>query len=261
MLCKQCNMVDYMIEDTTNGCYVCTNCGEVLNETLISDEAMYDKSTDDWSHSYCKDMKTMHGAYNYATKDPQMVQFENFMKTYEEIQDYHQRQIPEFLERYVIIQYEKFKEKFSMQGRCLIDMIYAFIVITSRNHSIVMPFIITPEISKCVKAIEQNVEQPQEVILNPAANEFYDRDIEMIIQKYHHLAELKKNNLSDIFKLISKTEFIMRSKDIVALGIIVVYKKSKNERHWIKILAKEACVSELAIKASVRDIKKAIEIV
>ena len=257
MICQQCNVVDYMVEDTINGSYVCTNCGEMLKEQMMSDEAMYDKATDDWSHSTCNSLKPMGGMYGYMSQDNNAQQEDNFRRILSQIVDYHHHQFPQSFEHDIIIYYKEFKKKYSMQGRSLENMIYAFIVITHQKYNVPLQIIITPDITKCLKFIEQNFTFPKESIINPVLEGFYDADIEANIRKYKRTAELTKNNIKEINALIQSTEFIMRSKEIIALGLIVVYKKS-NDRHWMKLLAKEACVSELAIKSAVKDIKSAL---
>ena len=150
--------------------------------------------------------------------------------------------------------YLDFEKKYSFKGHNLDFIICAFIFIACKNKNYAMNIKLFGEekitsIMNCVKFIEESmniihvIEAPPEI--------FHDAQIEAFIRKYSKIVDINRKITQDIIKLIPKAEFIMRKKEIVALALIAYYKKNKT---IVKILAKECCVSELAIKSALREL-------
>ena len=106
------------------------------------------------------------------------------------------------------------------------------------------------DIMKCVKFIEESNNCVELIV--EQKNAFHDNQIEAFIRKFSKILNFNRKMTQDIIKLIPKAEFIMRKKDVVAVALILFY---KNEKVILKVLSKECCISELAIKSAIRELQ------
>lgn len=263
MYCQNCNTERFVLDDYTNGCSVCTNCGLIANEYLLLDEAIFDKSTDCMSHSSVNQLETqfqlptakMKHQSNvsfFSSQDPHTLKLMNFNKKFKQIFD--ACQLHESIETEAKLLYLEFEKKESMKGRNIDFMICAFIFIVCQKKNYAMNIKLfgeefTTDIMNCVKFIEESrkiinvIEAPTDV--------FHDPQVEAFIRKYSRIVGINRKMTQDIVRLIPKAEFIMRKKEIIAIALIAYYKKNKT---MVKTLSKEFCVSELAIKSALREL-------
>jgi len=263
MSCQRCNTNIYLLDDFTNGCSVCSNCGNVVNNSLCLDEATYDKSTECMSHSMTNHlesqfqlptakMKHQSNVSFFSSQDPHTLKLMNFNKKFKQI--FNACQLHESIETEAKLLYLDFEKKESMKGRNMDFMVCAFIYIVCQKKNYAMNIKLFGEefitdIMSCVKFIEESsnivhvIEAPSDV--------FHDAQIEAFIRKYSIIIGINRRMIQEIVKLIPKAEFIMRKKEIIAIALIAYYKKNKP---IIKTLSKEFCVSELAIKSALREI-------
>ena len=263
MHCKKCQTEHFLLDDYENGCTVCTNCGLIASECLLVEEAVFDKSTEHMSHSMTNHLEsqfqlpTAKMAHQsnvsfFSTQDPHTLKLIHFNKRFRQIFD--ACQLHESIETESKFLYLDFEKKNSMKGRNMEIMICAFIYIVCQKQNYAMNIKLfgddyTTEIMKCVRFIEERtqvikiVEEPPKV--------FHDNQIEAFIRKYSRIVGINRKMTQDIVKMIPKAEFIMRKKEIIAIALIAYYKKNKS---FVKTLSKEFCISELAIKAALRDL-------
>ena len=50
--CEHCKVPDFLVVDSSNGVYVCTECGLVASD-MIDEDSFYDNSTGHMSHETC----------------------------------------------------------------------------------------------------------------------------------------------------------------------------------------------------------------
>jgi len=263
MICERCNTDRFLLDDYSNGYSVCTGCGLVASEYLYSEEAFFDKSIERMSHSMTNElesqfqlstskMKNQSNISFFSTQDPHTLKLMNFNKKFKHI--FEACQLHESIAVESKHMYLDFEKNHSLKGRNMELMICAFIFMVCQKNNYAMNIKLFGEeyitdIMKCVKFIEESnnivqvIEEPTEV--------FHDNQIESFIRKYSKIVDINRKMTQDIIKLIPKAEFIMRKKEIIAIALIVFY---KNNKSIIKILSKECCVSELAIKSALREI-------
>ena len=266
MMCEKCNTDKYILDDVSNGCCVCTECGLVATSHLCSEEAFFDKSTERMSHSVSNgldshfqlDTLKMNNVNNitfFSTQDQHKLKMMNFNQKFERV--FQATQLHESVGSDAKYLYIDFEKKHSFKGRNIEFVICAFIFIAAKmkNHAINVSLFgreYETDIMKCVKFIEEK-RKDVIVIKKPIeCQKFHDKDIESFIRKYCKLVDINKKMTQDIIKTIHKAEFIMRKKEIIAIALIVSYKKKC--KYVMKKLAKESCVSELAIKSSLREL-------
>lgn len=263
MSCQRCKTDRFLLDDYTNGCSVCTNCGLISNEYLLIEDAVFDKSTDCMSHSMTNELDTQFqlpmakikhqsNVSFFSSQDPHTLKLMNFNKKFKQIFD--ACQLHESIETEAKLLYLEFEKKHSMKGRSLDFMICAFIFISCQKKNYAMNMKLfgeeyTTDIMNCVKFIEENTKAVN--VIEAPSDIFHDAHIEAFIRKYSRIVGINRRMTQEIVKLIPKAEFIMRKKEIIAIALIAYYKKNKTV---VKTLSKEFCVSELAIKAAIREL-------
>jgi transcription initiation factor TFIIIB Brf1 subunit/transcription initiation factor TFIIB len=263
MSCKHCLTDIYIIDDYSNGCVLCTNCGLVDSSFLCLDEAVFDKSTEHMSHSITSEldaqfqlstakMKTQSNVSFFSCQDPHTLKLMNFNRRFERI--FQATQLHESVSTDAKLMYLDFEKKQSLKGRNLDFMICAFIFIVCQKKDYAMNIKLfgeefTTDIMKCVKFIEEKNKVVN--IVKEKEKVFHDNAIESFIRKYSKIVNINRKMTQEIVKLIPKAEFVMRKKEIIAIALIIYFQKNNK---LIKLLAKECCISDLAIKSALRDL-------
>lgn len=263
MSCSRCNTSTYLLDDFTNGCIVCTNCGNVVNNVLCIDEAFYDKAADCMSHSLTNELdskfqlstaklKSQSNVSFFSHQDAHTLKLVHFKKRFDCI--FQATQLHESISTEARLMYLDFESKYSLKGRNLDIVICAFIFMACQKKQYAMNIKIFGEefitdIMKCVKFIEESTNVIK--IVEAPSTVFHDDQIEAFIRKYAKFVNINRKFTQEIVKLIPKAEFIMRKKEIIAVALIAYYKKDKT---IVKALSKECCISELAIKTALREI-------
>ena len=263
MICERCNTGRYLLDDYTNGCSVCTECGMVANEHLCSEEAFFDKATERMSHSMSNELeskfqlptaklKNQSNVSFFSSQDSHTLKLMNFNKKFKCI--FEACQLHDSIETEAKYMYLDFETKHSMKRRNMDIMICAFIFIACQKKNYAMNIKLfgeehSTDIMKCVKFIEE-ISQTIKIVEEPSTV-FHDDQIEAFIRKYSKIVGINRRMTQDIIKLIPKAEFIMRKKEIIAIALIAYYKKNN---FVVKTLSKECCISELAIKSALREL-------
>ena len=267
MTCEQCKTDRFIKMDYSGGCYVCTECGLIANDHLISDEAYFDNSTESMSHTVRS--QPIDDLFGLPTMKPKFTDNVTFFCT----QDQHQLKLMKFntiftrvfqescLNEVIGIEakymYLEFEKVHNFKGRKMELCVCAFIFIAAKKKNYAMNVKIfgkelETDIMKCVKFIEENTNNVVKKIEDPDTSRvFQDKDIEAFVRKYSRVADITRKMTQEVVNMIYKAEFIMRSKEIVAIALLVHY--TKNNR-LIKVLSREYCVSELAVKSALREI-------
>lgn len=238
MNCENCKTDIFIIHDTVNGTYVCRECGLVVSEFSIVDEATFDKATNNWTHELPEFI--LSGCYGIG---------EYFHKKLQELLP--PLQLPDCIEHDVMLFHDEFLKKYSMQGRSTENMIYAYIVIASKNRKSIINFVVNADIMECIKFLNSTGILPQSPEENPMIDENTDPQMEGHIKRFTYALNMKKEDISAIIKMIPMTKLVMRKKEIIAIGLIVIYTK-KNK--LVKELSKKYGLTESSIKAAMKDI-------
>jgi transcription initiation factor TFIIB len=264
MLCEQCKVPTHIIDDPSNGCYVCTECGLVVSEVYTEDESWFDKSLGQMSHE-------SKSPFQIATQKFRGTSYTTFFST----QDNHQIKLVHFNKRFQLIAqsfsdmsesvlegartlYLSIEGKTSMKGRNLDYIICALIIISAKQHSRVIDTSVfdkehETEIIKSIAFTEEALGVKQ-VICNPEETVFADAEIEShIVQFCSHYPQIGRRARRDIIKLIPKTEFIMRKKNAVAAALIIHHLR---DRSMIKDLSMRFSLSDTTIRSALKDLKK-----
>lgn len=256
MNCERCLTHKYLREDELNGYTVCTNCGLVLNEHMISDEATWDKSNECMSHSFCDEFslptqKVKGKSYLsfFTTQDPHTLKLMAFNKKFNRMFEY--LEINESLREEARNKYLECERKMTFKGRNMEYVIGAFIYIAAKKTN--FPIDVKTlgdeiEVMKCVKFIEQggdqvNIEKPKEV--------YEDKDIVAYIRKYGGCVGLNRKVVQDIIKLIPKAQYLMRKKEVIAASLIIYH---LNDKCLLSKLVKTSGISPNAIKSTLQEL-------
>ena len=269
MICERCNTDKYLVIDNTGGCHVCTECGLVANCILISEEATFDKSTESMSHDVAAQPieslfqlptmknKRTHDVAFFSTQDPHKLKLVKFNALFNRIFDGTcLNEVIGIEAKFMYLEFEKVR---NLKGQKIELCVCAFIFLAAKKMNYAMNIKIfdkefETDIMKCVKFIEENTNKVINKIDDPSTSRvFQDKDIEAFVRKYSRVADITRKMTQEVVNMIYKAEFIMRSKEIIAIALLVYY--TKNNR-LIKVLSKEYCVSELAVKSALREISQ-----
>ena len=260
MNCENCETERYIYEDQENGCLVCTNCGLVANGVLISDEAVWDKSTESMTNSYCdkfslpmQKMKGMSYTSYFINQDQHTLKLMNFNKKLNEI--FNRFKINESLRTDVQNLYVDCESKVSFKGRNMEVIICSFVYIVAkrRNYPIdVRVFGNESEVMKSVKFIKEDIYKENELI-EEVGEVYYDADIEAYNRKYANCLQIERKVIQSILKLIPKAQYLMRKKEIIAASLIVVY---YNDNKMISKIANEMKLAAGAIKSTIEELNE-----
>jgi transcription initiation factor TFIIIB Brf1 subunit/transcription initiation factor TFIIB len=259
MLCDKCKTDIYIIEDYSNGCNVCTECGLIASECIVSDQAFFDKSIDRMSHSVSKPSKFtgIRNSLHYETQDKHEMKLIIFNKKFHIIFD--SLNLHESVGTNAKFMYNEIEKNNNLKGKNEEIVICALIYMSAINnkYAIDIPTLFVEEaeeeIRKMVKFIEEKI-GIKEIFEEPVEElRFFDEELRTYICKFCKFANISNEMTYDIIKMIPKTEYIMRKKKIVAIALIVYTKN--NDKILLKKLSKEYHVSDLAVKSAIRDIE------
>jgi len=220
--------LESIICDYSQGCFICKECGFVQKDSVT-----------DYS-------------YNQNIEQPDIDKRKSlFYTVFENLFSQFSLIFSIAIENDAKMLYEEYCLKAVRQcllhGKNMEYMVYAFIYVSAENNNfpVTLEFITDPKIvkkllKKCINEVKSTIGCKKEI-----SREYGDRQLESFIVKYCNMLQYTKRMTRDIIKLIPKTEFILRKKDIVACGLIVFY---KNNKSLIKPVSQVTCVSELAIK-------------
>lgn len=266
MICERCNVATFIVDDPSNGCHVCTECGLVVSGIYTEDEAWFDKNTEHMSHEYTNPFQlAMQKSHNVSYKmffcmqDTHQMKLVNFHKRFQEVSHSFQ-DLPESIFEDAKTLYLSIEGKTNMKGRNLDLIICALIFVSAKKNRMAINTCIFGreyeyEIIKNIQFVEDALHIKHD-ISNPEETTYYDKEIESYIVQYcTHFPEIKRRTRCDILKLIPKTECIMRKKNAIAAALIVYH---LGDTSIIKALAQKFTLSDATIRAVLNDLKKYI---
>ena len=199
MICQKCKTDRFLLDDVTNGCIVCTECGLIAIEQLLSDEPYFDKDTEQMSHSITskfqlssKKFKNQSFVSFFSTQDSHTLKLMHFHKRFEYI--FNCMKIHESLGADAKMLYLDFENHHSLKGHNLDYMICGFIYIACKKKS--CPINIkdfgeeySKYILKSINFIENTFKEVK--LIEKPKETFHDKEIESFMMDTLSAFELK----------------------------------------------------------------------
>jgi transcription initiation factor TFIIIB Brf1 subunit/transcription initiation factor TFIIB len=262
VLCDHCKTDEYLVQDIGGGCEVCTECGLVAIDYIISDEAVFDKAINTMSNSMTTELDTMfslptakiHDTSNitfFVTQDQHKLKLMKFNSKFNEL--FEQLQLHESIRIDAKYMYLEFEKNHSFKGQNIEIVICAFIYMSAKknNYAVNVKMLFDSDFETDIMNTVNVIEEKLNIVKKIVIEDFHDKDIESFICKFSKLINLSRKMTRDVIKMIPQAEFIMRKKEIIAVALIIKY---KNNNKLIKVFSKEFCISDLAIKSALREL-------
>jgi len=260
MYCSHCKTSQFVRDDPTNGCYVCTSCGLVVVSTYFDESPTFDKANDSFSNSVvsdpfslnCTKLKRQSNISFFSQQDPNQLKRMKFSGRFNSI--FNSFQLHDSLKTKSLAMYLDFEKYHNFKGRNLNHIVPAFIYIASKDIHYSLDVLIfgqhlQHDIMKSVTFIQDTLLLHKPV--QPPNDIFTDSDIESFILSYSKFINVNRSISWQIIKSIHLVQFIMRKKEILAIALIVHF---FNDTNLIKPLSSATGFNINAIKAALQDL-------